>query len=943
VPSAIEPVSGGDQSGAVGTALPQPLVVRVVSARGAGVPRVPVTWAVTQGGGTLSTTSTTTDARGETSSVLTLGSAAGSANNVVTATIAAIAGAPVSFTASGAAGPAARLVVAAGDNQSAPAATAVPLTLAARVTDAHGNGVGGTAVNWSVAEGDGVISASTSQSAGDGSVTARWTLGRFAGVQRITVTAPSLTGSPLSFGAYATPNGTIAGVVTLTLPLDPLFAARIASGAAGISTPRSSLQASGTISRAMLAAGRASLTPLTASSAPASQPTLVSNELIVTFRSDALSLPAGATLARSSRATLQTASRALTSRLAAHEASGDVRVAGVSPVVMAARVQVSDPSRLAAVAAALRREPGVARVDPNPIRQLRRTALPLAAATAQPNDLLYPVQAWHHEMVHAPAAWRITHGSAAVLVAVVDDGIRFDHPDIAANLTSDGYDFVSNTLTLAGCLGPTQRAGDGDGYDSDPTIPLTHEYDASAGCFRPAAVGGHGLFVAGILGAVGNNGIGVAGVNWTIRIRPVRVGDTMGGGSDYDVAQGILYAAGLPADDGAGGTVRATSGASVINLSLGITQDVPVVRSAVAAATAAGSLLVAAAGNSASSEREYPAAYDEVVSVSAVGPDGTRAIYSSFGSTIDIAAPGGDVPDPFCDPAIMSTLWKFDTRVPWYACAAGTSAAVPHVVGVAALILAHQPGLSAEQLRSRLTTFATDVGVPGRDDFYGAGIVNARNSVTQTFAPMRRTFVHLYDAQSGAPLDRVAADPAGAFSISALADRDYLVYAGADTDGDQLTGVPGQPWGALGGTPPVSVSVRGAGTYNATFSIGLASEREPNDVVATANPLPIGGHLRGSLATLDEEDMFRVLVPVSGFYTFETSPVAGACGFVMEADTWLQLLAPNGQVIRTSRDIDPAAWNFCARVSIDLSPGVYYLRVFGEWPGRYHVSARSGP
>src|SRR5207244_1747581 len=175
------------------------------------------------------------------------------------------------------------------------------------------------------------------------------------------------------------------------------------------------------------------------------------------------------------------------------------------------------------------------------------------AATTAGNDPFSPIQAWHYGMIDAPRAWDLTKGSASDTVAVVDDGIRFDHPDIAANLTSDGYDFVSVGSPYPVCAGGTaDNTGDGDGYDPDPTDPVSYDYDFTNGCITgPRALGNHGLHVAGTIGAVGNNGEGGTGVNWTVRIRPVRVLDVIGSGAYYDVAQGILYRAVLP---GAGGT-----------------------------------------------------------------------------------------------------------------------------------------------------------------------------------------------------------------------------------------------------------------------------------------------------------------------------------------------------------------------------------------------------
>src|SRR5205814_903074 len=272
----------------------------------------------------------------------------------------------------------------------------------------------------------------------------------------------------------------------------------------------------------------------------------------------------------------------------------------------------------------------------------------LAAPTTS-NDPLYPYQSWHYGLIDLPRAWSLTTGSASVLVAVVDDGIRFDHPAIAANLTADGYDFVSLVDSLILCTRDTvSNAGDVNGYDPDPTIPASYTPSATVTCFIPVNFG-HGLHVAGTIGAVGNDGIGVTGVNWTVRIRPVRAFGVGGFGNEYDEAQGILYAAGLPADNGAGGTVHASSGARVINMRFGGPDSGTTEHNAIKSAASAGALLEAAAGNAGSSDPEYPAAYPEVLAVAAVGPDGSPTPYSSFGSVVGIRAPGahlrlGDLP-----------------------------------------------------------------------------------------------------------------------------------------------------------------------------------------------------------------------------------------------------------------------------------------------------------
>src|SRR2546426_4032668 len=496
------------------------------------------------------------------------------------------------------------------------------------------------------------------------------------------------------------------------------------------------------------------------------------------------------------------------SRLAGYVAQGQVATTGVSPAVLTARLRVADPGRIEDIAALLRADPAVASVGRNGIAWASgRPLAPAPAATTAGNDPFSPIQAWHYGMIDAPRAWDLTKGSANDTVAVVDDGIRFDHPDIAANLTSDGYDFVSLGSPYPVCAGGTaDNTGDGDGYDPDPTDPVSYEYDFTNGCITgPSALGNHGLHVAGTIGAVGNNGVGGTGVNWTVRIRPVRVLDVIGSGPDFDPAPRILYAAGPPADNGAGGMVQPTTGARVINLSLGGPDADPTMGAAGIAATNAGALVVAAAGNSGTSAPSYPAAFPQAVSVSAVGPDGRLASYSSYGPTVDIAAPGGDFADATSsDPVVvarfgvLSTMWDFVAGQPVYAFADGTSMAAPHVTGVAALVLAREPGLSVAALRARLTGFAVDVGSDGPDILYGAGIVNARNSLTQSLAPPRQLYVRIYDATGGAVVATQAAGSGGAGPLTPASPRPLRrVSGGGGRRGKEVRG-PAGGRGAVG-------------------------------------------------------------------------------------------------------------------------------------------------
>jgi len=676
--------------------------------------------------------------------------------------------------------------------------------------------------------------------------------------------------------------------------------------------------------------------------------------LLVQFRPSALNAPRLGSSALAAPLTVTAVNAGIRSHLALFAAATRAAVTGVSPVILTARVQVPRPEALDSFANALRADPAVAVVERNLIVGIAdrvprdppppaRTATSAASPTT-PNDPLYPWQAWHYEAIDLPRAWSITTGSASVLVAVVDKGIRFDHPALAANLTNDGYDFVSS-IAVPSCFGGTiDNAGDGNGYDPDPTDPADYYYDGVC-AIGPNPVGGHGVHVAGTIGAAGNDGVGVTGVNWTVRIRPVRVLGITGLGTNYDVLQGILYAAGLPADDGAGGTVRPTTAARVINLSLGGSDSSSTAHATIIAATNAGALVVAAAGNDQGTNPGFPAAFPEALAVSAVGPDLTLASYSNYAGAHGIAAPGGDRPR-FGDTTagVFSTMWDFANNAPTYQAINGTSMAAPHVTGVAALLLAQNPSLTVGQLRARLTAYAVDLGPAGLYSPYGAGLVNARNSLTQSFGPPVALYARLYDATTGAIVQTVPAQAGNTYAFTALPDGTYLVYGGLDENGDQQIGVPGRPWGALGGSvTPRVVTVAGAGSYPASFTIGFPIEHEPNDLATQADTLPVGGYFYGQISPPSDVDMYLVPVPQSGLYTFETSGFLGACGFALNENTVLTLYSSAGTSLASNDDINGAALNYCSRISMTLAPGTYYVAVRGTRGGYYRVQARAGP
>ncbi len=320
-----------------------------------------------------------------------------------------------------------------------------------------------------------------------------------------------------------------------------------------------------------------------------------------------------------------------------------------------------------------------------------------------PNDPSFPSQ-WHYATIGLPAAWDTILG-AAVIVAVIDSGIRNDHPDLGG-VAVPGFDFIDNTAN-----------GDGDGEDGDPTDP---------GCpdINPNDLS-HGTHVSGTIAALTNNGIGVAGVNWggtsPIRIMPLRVlgqvmpfsnPDNCGIGSFADVAQAIIYAA--------------DHGAKIINMSLGGSSPSMATDSAISYARGRGVTLLAAGGNDGcplpGGPISYPARNPQVIGIAATTITDTRASYSNCGPELDVAAPGGSGAG-----GVLSTTWS-PAGGNTYAAFQGTSMATPHAAAVAALIFGR--GITdPAAIESTLESTALDLGAPGFDNEFGHGRIRANMAI----------------------------------------------------------------------------------------------------------------------------------------------------------------------------------------------------------------------
>ncbi|HVE98186.1 MAG TPA: S8 family serine peptidase [Mycobacteriales bacterium] len=279
---------------------------------------------------------------------------------------------------------------------------------------------------------------------------------------------------------------------------------------------------------------------------------------------------------------------------------------------------------------------------------------------------------WGLDKIGARRAWDIETGlQKDVTIAVLDTGVDFRHPDLAGRVLP----------------GPNISGGNDDSQDDHM----------------------HGTHVAGIAAASTNNRMGVAGVSWGAKVLAVKVMDKHGSGTSCDVAVGIIEAAKREAD--------------VINLSLGFAHTCPLAfRAAVAYADHQGALVVASSGNSGffASPQSAPANCTGVLGVGATDHHDDLTAFTTFGLSVDVSAPGED---------ILSTYLDVKKNKRGYAAFSGTSMSAPFVAGLAALLIAKHPDWTPTQVSDRIIATVDDLGPPGRDDYYGAGRINAAKAL----------------------------------------------------------------------------------------------------------------------------------------------------------------------------------------------------------------------
>ncbi|MCS7296083.1 MAG: S8 family peptidase [Chloroflexota bacterium] len=410
-------------------------------------------------------------------------------------------------------------------------------------------------------------------------------------------------------------------------------------------------------------------------------------------------------------------------------AAGSVRAAEADPPPLDQRgfAKLPVPPGMTAdeYARALARRPGI------------RSAVPDAPVYAArvPNDPLYPAnQAATLNIIGAPQAWDLSTGREEVVVAVLDSGADLTHPDLAPRLwrnpleiAGDGIDNDGN-----GCIDDVYGCRF---VDVTPGNALSCGYTSSARTGNVADDNGtltsashsHGTLVAGIIGAAGNNGIGISGVAWNVRLMIVKVLDCGGAtgtpsGSMFNVAQGIDYAVRM--------------GARVINLSLSslpgdTSADTAALRAAIEFAQQRGVIIVAAAGNWGSSPNPspgYPAAYTQYPNVIGVGAMDTAtggwAPYSAWGPGVDLAAPG--------DSLASTVRTDLGGAQPYRIADRGTSFAAPVVSGAFALVISRNTRLSVGEYIDLLRSTASPAPPASHGgNWAGSGIVHAGRAVAR--------------------------------------------------------------------------------------------------------------------------------------------------------------------------------------------------------------------
>ncbi|MCB9058625.1 MAG: S8 family serine peptidase [Calditrichae bacterium] len=320
---------------------------------------------------------------------------------------------------------------------------------------------------------------------------------------------------------------------------------------------------------------------------------------------------------------------------------------------------------------------------------------------------------WYLDKIDLTAAWKKTKGNKKVIVAIIDTGIDYVHPDLQKSIwINTGEDINGN-----GIFDPediNHIDDDGNGYTDDvagwdftdaPRFADGGDYSIPDNEPWDEFGSGHGTQVAGIIAATDNNTIGICGIAPGVKVMNLRAGTASGYLEEDDVAKAIVYAI--------------ENGASIINMSFGDIALSRFLKDVIQYAYEKGIVMVASSGNSATNETHFPSGLSQTISVGASTENDGLAGFSNFGNTIDLVAPGTEM----VSTAVGNT----------YNSVNGTSFSAPVVSAVAALILSENNTATVEQIRNILKSSSDDILYNGWDSYSGAGRVNAGKSLNIPF------------------------------------------------------------------------------------------------------------------------------------------------------------------------------------------------------------------
>ncbi|WP_394235043.1 S8 family serine peptidase [Niallia oryzisoli] len=514
-----------------------------------------------------------------------------------------------------------------------------------------------------------------------------------------------------------------------------------------------------------------------------------------------------------------------------------------------------------------------------------------------PQDPDYSQQ-YYLSKIGMEEAWDIQKGSSDVTIAILDSGVNASHPDLAGRVLP-GYNFVNNT----------ENSTDDNG---------------------------HGTFIAGII-AANSDQVGIAGIDQQAKILPVKVTDSAGSSSTFDIVNGIYYAIEQNAD--------------VINMSYGGYSSSSIEEDAIWAAYDAGIVLVASAGNDSSSEWIYPASYAPVISAAATNEYDQNAYFSNYGDTVDITAPGEDI----YSTAISSG----------YTYKSGTSFSAPMISAIAGLLKAQHPEWGPTEIEWALEHGAQVKTGKAWSQYNGYGIANATLALQSALPSLQGD---ASDSRNGAqtiqintsvnqnmdlPFDSdwftfdVKENSSLTVELSNLAGHIDLIGNLYKLEGNGLTEAGVVDSDLMGGTDSLTVNVE-PGTYyldvfdyygrwseqpyNVSIQMetggevndnSLVAEVEPNDSMYSANWLPFGATGGGYFQTYDDLDFYEVNLPKSGDLIITTTTSNSA----YYNDPAAMLVNSQGRVLDNS-DLyadEMEDLKFLSFIYENIAPGTYYV------------------